>query len=140
MDRPHDRRPFLKVATLGVALASALPGCAGKPREAPAHQASALPGEHAAGERTVPVVARRFAFDPPTITLKRGEPVVLELRSLDRLHGFSAPALGLDAQIPPDTVTHLRFTPDRAGTFPVHCHVFCGEGHEGMNAQIVVTP
>jgi len=36
-------------------------------------------------------------------------------------------------------VARVRFTPDRAGTFPFLCDIFCGEGHEGMSGKIVVT-
>jgi cytochrome c oxidase subunit 2 len=27
-----------------------------------------------------------------------------------------------------------------SGTFPFHCDVFCGEGHEEMTGEIVVAP
>jgi hypothetical protein len=93
----------------------------------------------AASERTIRVTARQFAFEPRTIPLRRGVPVTLELVSLDRVHGFDAPGLGLRATIEPGKPTILRVVPDRAGTFPFHCNVFCGEGHEDMSGEIVVT-
>jgi heme/copper-type cytochrome/quinol oxidase subunit 2 len=40
----------------------------------------------------------------------------------------------------PDKPTRIRILPTRVGTFAAHCHVFCGEGHEGMVAEIVVVP
>lgn len=88
----------------------------------------------------VRVVARRWSFEPASIALVRGAPVILELISSDRRHGFLAPALGLRAEIVPGTPARLAFTPDRAGTFPFHCDVFCGEGHDGMTGEIVVAP
>ncbi len=91
-------------------------------------------------ERVVHIAAKRFEFAPATIELKVGEPVILELSSLDRKHGFSAPGLHLEAVILPGKPTRVRLVPDRAGTFAFHCSVFCGSGHEDMTGQIVVTP
>ena len=91
-------------------------------------------------ERVVHVTAKRFEFAPATIELKLGEPVILELSSLDRKHGFDAPELGIEAVIEPGKATRVRLVPDHAGTFGFHCSVFCGGGHEDMTGQIVVTP
>ena len=91
-------------------------------------------------ERVVHISAKRFEFAPATIELKVGEPVILELSSLDRKHGFNAPELHIDAVILPGKPTRVRLVPDRAGTFAFHCSVFCGSGHEDMTGQIVVTP
>jgi len=32
----------------------------------------------------------------------------------------------------------IEFTPDKAGTFPFKCSIFCGMGHRGMKGTIVV--
>jgi len=88
--------------------------------------------------QTVEILAQRFNFTPDEIKVKKGVPVDLELTTLDRLHGFDVPSLGLRAQIVPGETTHVRFTPDKAGRFLFHCDVFCGEGHENMDAAIIV--
>ncbi|MGZ6144134.1 MAG: cupredoxin domain-containing protein [Myxococcales bacterium] len=93
-----------------------------------------------AAETVVHLTAKKFEFSPSTITLKRGVPVVLEITSLDRKHGFQVKDLGVDEEISPDKPTRIRIVPDRAGTFEFHCDVFCGSGHEDMAGQIVVTP
>lgn len=90
-------------------------------------------------ERVIKITAKKFEYSPKDITLKKGEPVVLEFTTLDRLHGFSCPGLGIRTDIPPGKVTQLRFTPDKVGTFPFHCDNFCGTGHEGMKGTITVT-
>ena len=90
--------------------------------------------------RVVHVDARRFAYAPSTIQLKLGEPVILELATKDRKHGFAAPDLHVDAVIVPGKVTRVRLVPDHAGTFAFHCSVFCGSGHEDMGGTIVVVP
>lgn len=93
----------------------------------------------AADERQViRITAKKFEFSPKDITVKKGIPVILELESLDRLHGFSCPALGIRADINPDTLTKVTFIADKAGTFPFHCDVFCGSGHEEMEGTITV--
>jgi cytochrome c oxidase subunit 2 len=70
---------------------------------------------------------------------KRGEPVILELSSLDRAHGFKVPGLGLDAAVLPDTTVRVRVLPEKAGRFTFACDNFCGDGHEDMEGVIVVS-
>lgn len=89
--------------------------------------------------RILRITARKFEFAPREMALARGEPVLLELESLDRLHGFDAPSLGLQGEFVPGRITRLAFTPDRAGRFTFTCNVFCGDGHEEMDGLIVVT-
>jgi cytochrome c oxidase subunit 2 len=90
-------------------------------------------------EQAIQITAKRFVYSPRDITVKKGVPVVLEFTSLDRLHGFNCPGLGIRTDIPPQKVTKLRFVPQKVGTFPFHCDNFCGSGHEGMNGTITVT-
>ena len=89
-------------------------------------------------EQVIQITAKRFVYSPKDITVKKGHPVVLEFTSLDRLHGFSCPDLGIRTDIPPAKVTKLRFVPQKVGTFLFHCDNFCGSGHEGMTGTITV--
>lgn len=89
-------------------------------------------------ERVVRIVARKFVFLPNDITLKVGEPVVLEFTALEVVMGFSAPELKQRVDIVPGQVARLRMVPDRVGTFDFLCDIFCGEGHEGMSGKIRV--
>ena len=89
--------------------------------------------------RVVQVTAQRFHYTPEEITLKKGEPVVIEFTSLDFTHGFKVPDLGIRADLPPGKITKVRLTPKKAGTFIFLCDNFCGTGHEDMNGRIVVT-
>jgi cytochrome c oxidase subunit 2 len=90
-------------------------------------------------ERVVPVVARRFSYTPDVIELQLGVPVVIELTSADRDHGFSVPELGLRLDVEPGKTARVHFVPSKAGTFAFHCDVFCGSGHEEMAGRIVVS-
>ena len=96
-------------------------------------------GAHGASERTVSMTAMKFEFIPETVTLKKGEPVILELTSLDRAHGFKIPQLGLRADILADQTVQVRIVPEKAGRFGFSCDNFCGDGHEDMSGTIVVT-
>jgi cytochrome c oxidase subunit 2 len=96
--------------------------------------------EMPAPEKVIQVTAEKFKFTPAVIELKLGEPVLLELTSLDRKHGFQVPDLKIDESVEAGQITRVRIVPDRVGTFPFHCDVFCGSGHEGMEGEIVVKP
>ncbi|MGZ3608262.1 MAG: cupredoxin domain-containing protein, partial [Syntrophales bacterium] len=89
-------------------------------------------------EIVIQITAKKFEYSPKDITVKKDVPVVLEFTSLDRLHGFNCPGLGIRADIAPGKTNQLRFTPNKAGSFPFHCDNFCGLGHEGMTGTITV--
>jgi len=88
--------------------------------------------------RIIPVTAKKFTYEPNEIHLKVGEVVILELRSLDVVMGFNSPDLKVRTDILPGKVTRLELKPDKAGTFPFFCDVFCGSGHEDMNGTFIV--
>src|SRR4051812_35071354 len=81
-----------------------------------------------AQEKTIPVTARKFVFLPGELTLKVGVPVVLEFTTLDVVMGFSAPAFKTRAVLIPGETTRVRLVPDKVGSFPFICDVFCGDG------------
>jgi hypothetical protein len=91
------------------------------------------------GEKEIEISAKKFAFVPSEITLKKGEPVVLKLKSLDRQHGFYCKGLGIREDIDPGKVTEVHLIPAKAGTFNFECDVFCGSGHDDMSGRIIVT-
>jgi cytochrome c oxidase subunit 2 len=90
-------------------------------------------------ERVIKISAKKFEFTPSEITLKKGEPVVLELTTEDVTMGFYAKELNASAEIVPGKVTPLRLVPDKTGSFDFICDVFCGDGHEDMGGKIHVT-
>jgi cytochrome c oxidase subunit 2 len=82
--------------------------------------------------RRIEVIAKKFAFVPGDITLKKGEPVVLVLTSADVAHGIRFKELGIETKVGKGQTSELAFTPDKTGTFVGHCSVFCGSGHGTM--------
>ena len=92
----------------------------------------------AGAEQVIRLTAKKFEYTPNEITLKKGVPVVLEITSLDRDHGFKVPELGVRADVKPGETTRVRIVPDRTGRFEFRCDVFCGSGHEDMAGELVV--
>jgi len=101
----------------------------------------ALSGAKRAHADDVPVVeitAKRFAFTPDKITLKKGQTVKLRLHSEDVTHGFFLRPLKIDEEIPAGQTTEVTVTPQVAGTFLTICDHFCGANHGNMAMTIVV--
>jgi len=65
-------------------------------------------------------------------------PVVLELTSKDRHHGFKLSAFKLRVDINPGVDERVRFVPNKIGEFTFRCDVFCGDGHGDMSGTIRV--
>jgi len=93
---------------------------------------------HSAQEQVIHVTARKFEYSPNEITVKKGVPVILEITSLDRDHGFKLRDFGVRADIKPGATTRVRIVPNKTGRFPFQCDVFCGSGHEDMGGELVV--
>jgi cytochrome c oxidase subunit 2 len=91
-----------------------------------------------AQEQVIHLTARKFEYSPSEITVKKGVPVVLEITSLDRDHGFKLRQFGVRADVKPGQITRVRIVPNQAGRFPFECDVFCGSGHEDMSGELVV--
>lgn len=97
---------------------------------------------HGSGEpkqKVIKLTATKFEFSPSEITVKKGEPVVIEVTSRDVKHGFTLPDFGVRTDIQPGSVNRISFTPDKAGRFTFACDVFCGAGHEEMSGLLIVT-
>ena len=76
--------------------------------------------------------AKRFAFTPAEITLKKGQPVVLVLKSIDVAHGLRFRDLNVEVKVGAGGTAQVEFTPQKTGDFVGHCFVFCGSGHGSM--------
>jgi cytochrome c oxidase subunit 2 len=119
---------MLKSSTLRLLLACILiaPG-------ASAHFARAENSPH-----RIEVTAKRFQFDPGEITVKKGEPVVLVLKSADVAHGIRFRDLNVDVKVGAGGTAEVSFTPEKTGDFVGHCSVFCGSGHGSMTIKLHV--
>jgi cytochrome c oxidase subunit 2 len=106
-----------------------------------------------ADEQTVHATGARFvwtfAYDDPvndvTISSKElhtyvGQPVLMQLSTDDTQHAFWIPSMRIKQDLLPGRTTEVRFTPIRAGSYPIVCAELCGSGHGQMRAVVVVHP
>jgi cytochrome c oxidase subunit 2 len=82
--------------------------------------------------RRIEITAKRFAFEPGEITLKKGQPVTLVVTSKDVAHGLRFRDLNVELRVSAGGKSEVHFTPQKSGDFVGHCSVFCGSGHGEM--------
>ena len=88
--------------------------------------------------RIIPITAKRFAFTPDEVHIKKGESVRLVINSEDVIHGFFSRPLKIDTDIEPGKPAEVALTPQTAGRFLTICDHFCGAQHGTMHMTIVV--
>jgi cytochrome c oxidase subunit 2 len=88
--------------------------------------------------RRIEVTAKQFEFEPSEITVKKGESVVLVIKSADVAHGLRFRELNLNVKVDKGGTAEMPFTADKTGDFVGHCSVFCGSGHGGMSLTLHV--
>lgn len=88
--------------------------------------------------KKIEITARRFAYTPAEITVKKGQPVVLELKSEDVAHGIRFRELNVDVKVKAGGTAQVEFTPEKTGDFVGHCSVFCGAHHGSMAIRLHV--
>jgi cytochrome c oxidase subunit 2 len=104
--------------------------------------ASGIAPLHFVGAETEPhrveITAKRFSYDPGDITVKRGEPVTLVVKSVDVPHGLKFRELNVEVKAGKGKTGEVEFTPEKTGDFVGHCSVFCGKGHGSMSLTLHV--
>lgn len=88
--------------------------------------------------RRIEVTARRFSFTPSEITVRKGHPVVLVLKSEDVGHGIRIRELNINLKVKAGGTAEVQFTPEKTGDFVGHCSVFCGAHHGSMAIRLHV--
>jgi cytochrome c oxidase subunit 2 len=93
----------------------------------------------ASAEDTIKIIAVPSKFTPDTITLHQGVTTKLEFTQTDGVHAIESADLG----IPVTTIASgkdvvIEVTPQKAGTYVLHCEVFCGPDHEHMTLTVHV--
>jgi plastocyanin len=90
-------------------------------------------------EVNVTVVAKQFEFVPRLITVHKGDKVNLTIKSEDVMHGFAIDEYKINKRIDSDRPQSVSFTADREGRFKFYCSVVCGDDHDKMAGELVVT-
>src|SRR5688500_18208832 len=121
---------FLRVHAARVTLAVLLLSAA------PSH---GTPAAQPSEPRVIEVVASRYAFEPATIDVQVGERVRFVMKSADGVHGLEIKKFRVKKEIPRGTAAvTVEFTATEAGSFPILCSEYCGDGHEAMKGTLVV--
>ncbi len=68
----------------------------------------------------------------------KGQNVRLNITAKDVLHSFWLPQFRIKQDAIPGETTELRFTPTKAGTYPIVCAELCGAYHGSMRSQIII--
>ena len=84
------------------------------------------------------IIARKWDFEPSTLTVNEGDTVLLHIQSLDIAHGFRLSAFSVSKYLSPGQTIDVEFVADQKGTFQFACTVYCGSGHNNMKGQFIV--
>jgi cytochrome c oxidase subunit 2 len=74
------------------------------------------------------------------LVLPVNQPVLLQLESLDVIHGFWVPEFRVKQDLLPGGATELRVTPTEVGEYRLACAEMCGLRHAYMLADVIVLP
>ncbi len=89
--------------------------------------------------KTFQIMAKKYDFTPDTIKVNLGDKVVLQITATDRDHGFGIKAYNIDRALPKNEMVTIEFVADKKGEFTIKCTKFCGWGHSGMKAKLIVS-
>lgn len=92
------------------------------------------------GTRVIRIEGRMFDYTPNVIHVNQGDRVVLELASMDVVHGLYVDGYDVETTSEPGVPARVEFTADRPGKFRYRCSVSCGAMHPFMIGELVVGP
>lgn len=92
---------------------------------------------------TVTLIARapdHGNWYPQKITVPYGKEVKILIRNIETVsHGFALPDFDVGVnEIKAGEVKVLKFTPDKRGTFPFMCTIWCSDRHMEMMGELIV--
>ena len=87
---------------------------------------------------TVRLIAQQYSFVPNCVKVPAGTPVKFRLTSADVVHGFILGYTNVNTMVVPGFVSEVRTSFARPGEYHMPCDEFCGLGHQGMWARVVV--
>lgn len=89
--------------------------------------------------KTIQITAESYKFTPGTITVNQGDRVILKITATDKDHGFGIKAYDINEVLPKGKTVSIEFVASKKGEFTIKCTKFCGWGHFGMKAKLIVT-
>ncbi len=101
--------------------------------------------EHAAEDEPIDVylMASRYSYEPSVLRLEVNVPYRFRMMGMDTNHGASITLnvrlAGHIMRSPAGTLAEMTMTFTKPGAYLIYCTVYCGEGHDMMQAEIIVT-
>jgi cytochrome c oxidase subunit 2 len=89
--------------------------------------------------KTIRITAESYTFTPGTINVNQGDRVILKVTATDKDHGFGIKAYNINEVLPKGKTVAIEFVASKKGEFTIKCTKFCGLGHFGMKAKLIVT-
>ena len=90
-------------------------------------------------QRALTVSARRYAFTPDRIEVRRGDVVRITFEAEDIPHSFSIDALRICKRAEPGHPVVIEFHADQPGTYPYYCNITTDARCRTMRGELVVT-
>ncbi len=84
------------------------------------------------------VKADKYKFIPDTITVNKGDKVIIKALSVDKDHGFYIKQYKIKQLMPKGQWVTIEFTADKKGEFTIRCSKFCGWKHFWMKGKLIV--
>ncbi|HIH09485.1 MAG TPA: hypothetical protein HA254_02335 [Candidatus Diapherotrites archaeon] len=99
---------------------------------------NSIDGDNASAVREFSMTAKKWEWEPGTITVNQGDRVRLNIKSVDVAHGILLPDFNVDVKFAAGESATAEFVATKKGAFTFRCNVFCGEGHSGMAGTLIV--
>lgn len=94
----------------------------------------------ARGDHTLLIDARTYAYEPSTVSVRRGDSITIKLESLDVVHGLYVDGYDVNLVAEPGKSATVTFLADKEGKFKFRCSVTCGALHPFMIGELNVEP
>lgn len=91
-------------------------------------------------DRRIVITASQWDFRPGTVRVNRGDTVMIDLESVDVVHGLFVDGYEVKTIAEPGRPGQLTFVADRDGAFHFRCAVPCGNLHPFMIGKMIVGP
>jgi cytochrome c oxidase subunit 2 len=88
--------------------------------------------------KTFEVKVDKYKFIPDSITVNKGDKVIIKAIAIDKDHGIGIKPFNINKLLPKGEWVTIEFTADKKGKFTIRCTKFCGWKHFWMKGKLIV--
>lgn len=85
-------------------------------------------------DNTLDIEGKNFNFGETTFKVKAGEPVTINFKSTEGVHGLAIDEFDINIS----SKGTATFTPEKPGKYIIYCNIPCGNGHKDMKSTLIV--